>query len=175
MKDFQKLQDAASICFNAPLYICDTPNMKLLDLRAVARRMHSIHGVKIIFTDYIGLIRPENEELPMHEQQSIISKSLKSLARELNIPIVVLCQLARSAEGQVPNLAELRGSGSIEQDADAVILIHGDRKENHSSNENYNPVQDRKLILAKQRNGPVGDIEVAYIANYTKFENKARE
>lgn len=172
-EDFKKLQDAAGECFNAPLYIVDTPNMKLLDLRAMARRMRVNQKVEIIFIDYIGLITPENTETPLHEQQSMISKSLKSLARELEIPIVVLCQVARSAEGNEPGLAELRGSGSIEQDADMVMFIHGDRSRNKETNEGYNPVQDRTLIVAKQRNGPIGDVKVRFFSNYTKFENAA--
>ena len=111
----------------------------------------------------------------MFEQQSAISKSLKALARELDIPVVVLCQVARAAEGEEPNLAQLRGSGSIEQDADVVMFIHGNRQANKESNEGYDPVQQRKIIVAKQRNGPIGDVEVQFLSSYTKFENKARE
>lgn len=175
VEDFRKLQDAAGDLFNAPLYIVDVPNMKLLDLRAMARRMKVDNKVQIIFIDYIGLITSETPDLPMHEQQSAISKSLKSLARELEIPIVVLCQLARTAEGEEPNLAQLRGSGSIEQDADMVMFIHGNRNANKETNEGYDPVQDRKLIVAKQRNGPIGDVELVFLSSFTKFESKARE
>ncbi|MCQ2598625.1 MAG: replicative DNA helicase, partial [Treponema sp.] len=128
LAEFKKLQDAAGRCFNSPLYIVDTPNMKLLDLRAMARRMKVQHDVQIIFIDYIGLISTENPNAPVYEQISEISKSLKALARELQIPIVVLCQVSRDAEGQEPNLAQLRGSGSIEQDADVVMFLHRDRK-----------------------------------------------
>ncbi len=167
IEDFKKLQDAGGDCYNAPLYIVDTPNMKLLDLRAMARRMKVNQGVKIIFIDYIGLITSENADAPLYEQQSAVSKSLKSLARELEIPIVVLCQVTRTAEGEEPNLAQLRGSGSIEQDADMVMFIHGNRS--------AEPVQDRKLIVAKQRNGPIGDVDVVFLSSYTKFENKAKE
>jgi len=173
-EDFKKLQDAANVCFDAPLYIVDTPNMKLLDLRAMARRMRVNQKVQIIFIDYIGLITSEHEEAPVYEQQSAISKSLKSLARELEIPVVVLCQVARNAEGDEPNLAQLRGSGSIEQDADMVMFIHGDRKKQQEGEE-FNPVMDRKLIVAKQRNGPIGDVELLFLSSYTKFENKSRE
>lgn len=175
MSDFHKLQDAGGVCYNAPLYIVDTPNMKLLDLRAMARRMRVNQGVKIIFIDYIGLITSENEDAPVYEQQSAISKSLKSLARELEIPIVVLCQVARDAEGNEPNLAQLRGSGSIEQDADMVMFIHGERKKTAEGEEQAaSPTLDRKLIIAKQRNGPIGDVDVLFIPAYTKFENPAR-
>ena len=173
MEDFKKLQDAAGLCFDAPLYVVDTPNMKLLDLRAMARRMKVNQNVQIIFIDYIGLITSENSDAPVYEQQSAVSKSLKSLARELEIPIVVLCQVARTAEGNEPSLAELRGSGSIEQDADMVMFIHGNRQK--SDGENYEPVIDRKLIVAKQRNGPIGDVDLLFLASYTKFENKAKE
>ncbi|MBQ0039695.1 MAG: DnaB-like helicase C-terminal domain-containing protein, partial [Treponema sp.] len=175
LDDFKKIQDAAGIIYNSPLHIVDVPNMKLLDIRAMARRMKVNQKVQIIFIDYIGLITSENPEQAMFEQQSAISKSLKSLARELDIPIVVLCQVARAAEGDEPNLAQLRGSGSIEQDADVVMFIHGDRKANKETNEGYDPVQQRKIIVAKQRNGPIGDVEVQFLSSYTKFENKARE
>ncbi len=171
LSDFKELQNAAGKCYDAPLYIVDTPNMKLLDLRAMARRMRVNQKVEIIFIDYIGLITSENDSAPVYEQQSAISKSLKSLARELEIPIVVLCQVARTAEGEEPNLAQLRGSGSIEQDADVVMFIHG-VKTRQTEGEEYNPVQDRKIIVAKQRNGPIGDIELLFLSNYTKFVNK---
>ena len=169
--DFQKLQDAAGKCYNAPLYIVDTPNMQLLDLRSMARRMKVNQGVQIIFIDYIGLISTENPNAPVYESQSEISKSLKALARELEIPIVALCQVARDAEGQEPNLAQLRGSGSIEQDADVVLFLHRDRK----IVEEKNPVQEAKCIVAKQRNGATGEVEMMFLPSYTKFENRAAE
>ncbi len=170
--DFQSLQVAAGQCYNAPLYICDTPNMSLIDVRAQARRMKANNDVKIIFIDYIGLIGSEHEDAPVYEQQAAISKSLKSLARELNIPIVVLCQVSRDAEGNEPTLANLRGSGSIEQDADMVMFIHGERR---PKGEDENPIRDRKLIVAKQRNGPIGDVDLIYIAPCTRFESKSRD
>ena len=169
--DFKKLQESAGRCYGAPLYIVDTPNMKLLDLRAMARRMKANYDVKIIFIDYIGLITSEHTDAPVYEQVSEISKSLKALARELSIPLVVLCQVARSAEGNEPNLSELRGSGSIEQDADVVMFIHRERVKTDEEN----PVLDSKLIVAKQRNGPIGDVELLFIPSYTKFENKEKK
>lgn len=171
--ELQKLQDAAGRCFEAPLYIVDVPNMQLIDLRAMARRLKTQHDIKIIFIDYIGLISTQNPNAAVFEQVSEISKSLKSLARELNIPVVVLCQVARDAEGNEPNLAQLRGSGSIEQDADVVMFIHRERKKSEEGVQD--PVQDAKLIVAKQRNGPIGDVELLFLANYTKFENKVDE
>lgn len=169
--DFQKLQDAAGKCFNSPLYIVDTPNMQLMELKSMARQMAENQGVKIIFIDYIGLITTENPNAPVYETVSEISKSLKALARELNIPIVALCQVARAAEGEEPTLAQLRGSGSIEQDADVVLFLHRDRK----IMEEKNPVQEAKCIVAKQRNGATGDVEMIFFPSFTKFENKAPE
>ncbi len=176
IQDFQKLNDAAGACYKAPLFICDVPNMKLLDLRTQARKMVVDKKVQIIFIDYIGLITSENTSKEAWEQQSEISKSLKALARELNIPIIVLCQVARDAEEKEPTLAQLRGSGSIEQDADVVMFIHGERKKTASEEgEESVPVLDRKIIVSKQRNGPIGDVEVLFLSSYTKFENKSKE
>ncbi len=169
LEDVKKIQDAAGRWFDAPLYTVDTPNMRLLDLRAMARRLVVNHKVKIIFIDYIGLISTENSTAPVYEQMSEVSKSLKALARELEIPIVALCQVARDAEGQEPNLSQLRGSGSIEQDADVVMFLHRDRLKEETN------IQEAKIILAKQRNGPTGDIKIMFIPSYSKFENAAND
>ncbi len=171
MQDMKKIQDAAGLCYNAPLYIVDTPNMQLLDLRATARRMVMNSGVQVIFIDYIGLISVDNPSNNTWENISEISKSLKALARELDIPVIALCQVARDAEGQEPNLAQLRGSGSIEQDADVVLFLHRDRK----IMEEQNLVQEAKCVVAKQRNGATGDVEMMFFPSFTKFENKAQE
>ena len=173
LDDFQKLNDAAGRCYDAPLYIVDTPNMQLIDLRAMARRMRTNQKVEVIFIDYIGLIATENSAAPVYEQVSEISKSLKSLARELNIPIVALCQVSRDAEGNEPSLNQLRGSGSIEQDADVVMFIHRERKKQEDGE--AEPVQDAKIIVAKQRNGPIGDVPLLFLSSITRFENKANE
>lgn len=165
--DVKKIQDAAGRWFEAPLYTVDTPNMQLIDLRAVARRMVKNNGVKIIFIDYIGLISTDDPTAPVYEQVSLISKSLKALARELQIPVVALCQVSRDAEGEAPNLAQLRGSGSIEQDADVVMFLHRNRLKEEVT------AQDAQIILAKQRNGATGDIDIIFLPTYSKFENKA--
>ena len=169
LQELQKIQEAAGRLYEAPLYIVDTPNMKLLDLRAIARRLKMEHDIKIIFIDYITLITSENTLIPRHEQIAEISRSLKSLARELNIPVVALSQVRRDAEQKEPTLADLRESGSIEQDADVVMFIHRDRK---SATEEQ-PALETKLIVAKQRNGPIGDLEIIFLPSYSKFENKA--
>ena len=173
LDDFNRVNNAAGRCYDAPLYIVDTPNMPLIDLRAMARRMRTNQKVEIIFIDYIGLITTENPSAPVYDQVSEISKSLKALARELNIPIVALCQVSRDAEGSEPGLNQLRGSGSIEQDADVVMFIHRERKKTEEGE--TEPVQDAKLIVAKQRNGPIGDVPLLFLSSITRFENKTNE
>ncbi len=169
-EDIIKVQDAAGRWYEAPLYVVDTPNMRLMDLKAMARRMVMNQKVEIIFIDYIGLITTEDPSAPVFEQVSEISKSLKALARELAIPIVALCQVARDAEGQKPNLAQLRGSGSIEQDADVVMFLHRERLKEELKGQNAS--QEAELILAKQRNGATGEINILFIPTYSKFESK---
>lgn len=168
--DFQALMDAAGRIYEAPLYIIDMPNMKLLDLRTMVRRLVAEKGVKIAFIDYLTLITHENADLPRWEQISSISRSLKALARELKIPIVALSQLKREAEGKSPGLADLRESGSIEQDADLIMFLHRDRELDKKRDE-QSPVIETQLIVAKQRNGPVGTTAIAFLPAYTRFES----
>ncbi|MFP4153758.1 MAG: replicative DNA helicase [Alkalispirochaeta sp.] len=170
--DFANLTNAAGRIYEAPLWISDTPGMRLLDLRAQARRMVSQHGVRIVFVDYLTLITSENGEIPRHEQIAEVSRSLKALARELEIPVVALSQVSRDTEGKRPLLSNIRESGSIEQDADVVLFLHRDRKLDQESTEHMNVIET-ELIVAKQRNGPVGTIKIAFIPRYTKFDNLA--
>jgi replicative DNA helicase len=173
--DLQKLLKAAGNIYEAPLYIVDMPNMKLLDLRAQARRLRAQQKVEIIFIDYLTLISSENFRLQRHEQIAEISRSLKSLARELDIPIVVLSQLTREAEKEKPNLSAIRESGSIEQDADVVMFLHRERESDKKPEENTGEGSVTNLILAKQRNGPVGTIEIKFLRKYTKFAPLSRD
>jgi replicative DNA helicase len=169
--DFHKLTEAASKIYEAPLYVEDTPSLRLLDLRALARRMKHQFNVAIVFIDYITLITAENRDLARHEQIAEISRSLKALARELDIPVVALSQVRRESEGKQPTLADLRESGSIEQDADVVMFLH---RERGGAGESEQRSLDTELIVAKQRNGPVGNLKIVFIPEYTKFENLAR-
>ncbi len=175
--DFHNLTEAAGRIYEAPLYIDDSPNMKLLDLRAQARRMLSKEGVKIIFVDYIGLIEPESKSnVPRHEQVAEISRSLKSLAREMEVPIVCLSQVGRQSEGKPPTLADLRESGSIEQDADVVMFLHRERETHDTEDRSRGPLNiTTELIIAKQRNGPIGTVPIIFIPKYTRFENFSRD
>ncbi|MCL2184894.1 MAG: replicative DNA helicase [Treponema sp.] len=168
--EHQKIIKIMSIIDEAPFHIVDMPNMKLLDLRAQARKMRAQQEVEIIFIDYLGLIGHENNSLPRYEQISEISRSLKSLARELHIPIVVLCQLTREAQKEAPTLAHLRDSGSIEQDADLVLFLNREfKKSKDASDQTPANIYPTDLIIAKQRNGPIGKIELQLAAKYAKF------
>jgi replicative DNA helicase len=132
--------------------------------------------VKIIFIDYISLITPEDSNLQRHEKVAEMSRSLKSLARELKIPVVALSQVGRQSEGTQPGLADLRESGSIEQDADVVVLLHRDRPHDRSGKEHDTvPDNTTKVIIAKQRNGPTGAFNVKFVPETTRFENITSE
>jgi replicative DNA helicase len=173
-ENFRDILSVTGKMNEAPFYIVDMPNMKLLDLRSQARKLRAKEAVRIIFVDYLGLIGHENNSLPRHEQISEISRSLKSLARELKIPVVVLCQLNREMErigqGQPPTLANLRDSGSIEQDADLVIFLHKKSKKGEEGDQKTAPwVIPTELIVAKQRNGPVGVVELVLQSKYALF------
>ncbi|MDR3312000.1 MAG: replicative DNA helicase [Spirochaetaceae bacterium] len=171
--DWVALNNAAEHYYESPLYVVDSPLMKMLDLRGLARNMITRFGVEIIFIDYITYITPENNFVQRYEQVAEISRSLKALARELKIPVIVLSQVARSAQGKEPTLAELRESGSLEQDADMVLFIH--RPTVTGENDKTGLSNETELILAKQRNGPVGRVNLVFLPQITKFENAARE
>jgi replicative DNA helicase len=169
--DITRLSEAAGRIYEAPLYIADAPNMRLLDLRAHARRMKSRHNIAIIFIDYLTLITSEERDQPRHEQIAEISRSLKALARELDIPVVAASQVRREAEGQKPSLADLRESGSIEQDADVVLFLHRERGGDAEPGSEI----ETDLIVAKQRNGPLGSLKLAFVPQYVRFEDLSRD
>ena len=145
-----------------PLHLIDETNINIHDLKAKARYLKTVFDIKILFIDYIGLIESGMSGRPVYEQQSFVSKELKKLSKELKIPVVALCQVARAAEDKAPTIADLRGSGSIEQDADQVILLHGDRFEDK-------PIQERTFILAKNRNGMTFQNPINFIRAYTQY------
>jgi len=178
--DYKKIVDVMSLLYEGPFYIVDIPNMDLLSLRTQARKLCSQQNVEIIFVDYLGLIAYENNKMQRFEQISNISRALKSLARELHIPIVVLCQLNRDAQWETPTLANLRDSGSIEQDADLVLFLNREQpKKSKNDKEEEKPVSfDRiptDLIIAKQRNGPTGVVKLEMNAKYARFEPPEKE
>lgn len=174
--DWPKLTNAASKLSEAPIFIDDTPSISVLELRAKARRLKSQYGIKLIVVDYLQLMRGPSGIENRQQEISEISRSLKALARELEVPVIGISQLSRAVESRQdrrPQLSDLRESGAIEQDADVVLLLLRE--------EYYNPTPENKglaeLIVAKQRNGPVGSINLAFIKEYTRFENisKRRE
>jgi len=180
--DYKKIVDVMSLLYDGPFYIVDIPNMDLGNLRTQARKLRTQQQVEIIFIDYLGLIAYESGKfpLPRFEQISNISRALKSLARELHIPIVVLCQLNRDAQWEVPTLANLRDSGSIEQDADLVLFLNREQpKKNKKDKEDEKPANfdniPTDLIVAKQRNGPTGIVKLEMIAKYAKFVPLAKD
>ena len=176
--EFIRVMDAADSLYSKSLYIVDVPNIKLGDLRAKARSLKREKHIECILIDYIGLVDPGlDQRTPRHEVIATVSKSLKQLARELKIPIVVLCQVSRDSEEREPILSNLRDSGSIEQDADIVMFLHRKRvlteeeKMQNAKDRDGRPVlQTTMVIVAKQRNGETGAFKVGYNASTTSFE-----
>ena len=166
---------AANNLNKAKIVIDDTGAIDILELRAKARRMKAKHNVEAIFVDYLQLIRAHTKSNASRENEvSMISGSLKAMAKELNIPVVVLAQLNRQAEqGEKPKLSQLRESGAIEQDADVVALLHREREKQHEQKEDDNAGLLSELIIAKNRNGATGTAELLFFPKYTRFENKA--
>ncbi len=160
---------AAGRLYGAPLYIDDTPALTVLDLRARARRLKKEHGLELLVVDYLQLMRGRASNPDRREQEiSEISRSLKALAKELNVPVIAISQLNRMVEQREdkrPRLADLRESGAIEQDADVIIFIYRDIVYNKESKEG----NTAEIIIGKQRNGPVGDVRLTFLDKYTKF------
>ncbi|MBI4335208.1 MAG: replicative DNA helicase, partial [Candidatus Omnitrophica bacterium] len=172
--DWPHLTSAAGRLSEAPLFIDDTPALSLLELRAKARRFKSQHGIKLIVVDYLQLMRGPQKSENRQQEISEISRSLKALARELNVPLIAISQLSRAVEQRSdhkPQLSDLRESGAIEQDADVVALLM--REEYYNETEENRGVAE--VNIAKQRNGPVGTIRLAFISEYARFENLAKE
>src|SRR5439155_5516831 len=141
--------------------IDDAPGLGMLRIGANARRLELRHGIKAVFIDYVQLIGPDNRRENRQEQVAVISRRLKHLARELQIPVVALAQVNRSSEDRQdhkPRLADLRESGSLEQDADTVMLMH--RPEMYEPGQHEGTVE---VMIAKQRNGPTGEITLTYL------------
>ncbi|TWT88403.1 Replicative DNA helicase [Pseudobythopirellula maris] len=171
------IQTAAEIS-TAPLYIDDSPSRTMTEIAAAARRLKRREGLGLITIDYLQLIDPDNARDPRQEQVAKIARRLKGLARELDVPVLCLGQLNRQVESSrdnKPQLSHLRESGAIEQDADVVMFVH--REEYYQTNE-----EDRErcrgeadLLIRKQRNGPVGDVKLTWLHDYTRFTNRAPE
>ena len=178
-KDMANFTRAAGLLGDAPLYIDDTPSRTFAEIGAVARRLKRQQGLGLIIIDYLGLIEPDNTYDSRQEQVAKIARRLKGLARELNVPVVCLSQLNRMTEmikDNRPRLSHLRESGAIEQDADVVMFVH--REEYYHTQEEAEEKNLKglaEIIVAKQRNGPVGDVKLAWLSKITLFSNLANE
>jgi len=172
-RDWPQLAHAAGRLAEAPIFIDDTPSISVLELRAKARRLKAEKNLGLVIIDYLQLMKGYGRSENRQQEISEISRSLKAMARELNIPVIAVSQLSRAVEQRSPKrpqLSDLRESGAIEQDADLVILIY---REDY-----YNPNTSKKniaeVIVAKQRNGPVGTVELLFQKDFARFENLAR-
>lgn len=170
--DWVKLQEAADVLTKAPIFIDDTPALSTLELRARCRRLKAEHKLGLVVIDYLQLMRSSRDIDSREQEISDISRNLKALAKELELPVIALSQLNRKVEERTnkrPMLSDLRESGAIEQDADVIIFLYRD--------EFYNKKDDNpkagmaEIIIGKQRNGPVGEVELAFLKKYTAFEN----
>ncbi|MDD5497845.1 MAG: replicative DNA helicase [Atribacterota bacterium] len=171
--DWPKLSMAAGRLSSAPIFIDDSAGISPLEIKAKARRLKAKHDLGLIVIDYLQLIQTGLKVENRQQEISQISRSLKGLARELNIPVIAVSQLSRAVEQrsvQRPRLSDLRESGALEQDADLVVFIYRE--------EYYKPKSSKKgiaeVIISKQRNGPTGTVELAFLKEYTRFENLAR-
>ncbi|HPU36329.1 MAG TPA: replicative DNA helicase, partial [Bacillota bacterium] len=166
--DWRKLHETARVLAKAPIYIDDTPALSVRQVRAKARQLKAEKGLGLILIDYLQMMTGSRRSENRQQEISEISRSLKGLAKELNIPVLALAQLSRSVE-QRPNkrpvMSDLRESGSLEQDADLIMFIYRD--------EYYNPDSEKKgiaeIIISKHRNGPVGTVELVFLKELTKF------
>jgi replicative DNA helicase len=169
-EDWSRINSAVSVMSKAKVFIDDTPALNPTELRARSRRLKREHGLDLIVVDYLQLMQVHGSAENRATEISEISRSLKALARELEVPVVTLSQLNRSVEQRAdkrPVMSDLRESGAIEQDADLIAFIYRD--------EVYNKDSQRKgiadIIISKQRNGPIGDVQLTFLGEYTKFEN----
>ena len=178
-RDFPKLTGSAGKLANAALFIDDSSGLSILQLRAKARRMFQQYGIKLFVIDYLQLLNSTSRRAENRQQEiADISNGIKALAKELNVPVIVLSQLNRELEkdkNRKPRLSDLRESGAIEQDADLVGLLYkaqsGDEEDGGTQEQEAVPIN---LYIAKQRNGPTGDVNLTFLKAYTRFESAAK-
>ena len=171
--DWPNLTKAAGKLSEAPIFIDDSPGISILELRAKARRLKSRHDVGLVILDYLQLMDESARAENRQQEISVISRSLKALARELNVPVIAVSQLSRAPERREsfrPRLSDLRESGAIEQDADVVLMLF--REDYYNMTDENRGVAE--IIIAKQRNGPTGTVKLAFINEYTRFETLAQ-
>jgi replicative DNA helicase len=172
-EDWHRLTNAAGNLASAPIFIDDSAGMTVLEMRAKARRLKAEHGLSLVIVDYLQLMRGRGNAERREQEISEISRSLKALAKELRVPVIALSQLNRGVESRTekkPTLADLRESGAIEQDADVIIFLYRDEVYNKKREDNKGKAE---IIIAKQRNGPTGEIPLTFLSHCTRFENYA--
>ena len=179
-RELSKIVDASSKLSQSGLHIDDSGGLSILQLRARARRMWQQHGIKLFVIDYMQLLHSTSRRSGENRQQEIteISRGVKALAKDLNVPVIVLSQLNRELEkdkNRKPRLSDLRESGAIEQDADLVGLLYRPGGPDGDDDDAANEAEQINLLIAKQRNGPTGDVRLTFMKGYTRFENAARE
>lgn len=175
-EDWQHLYTAAEVIAHAPVYIDDTPALSTLELRARVRRLKADKGLGLVVVDYLQLMRTNRRTDSRELEISDISRSLKGLAKEMNIPVVALAQLNRKVEDRGdkrPMLSDLRESGAIEQDADVIMFVYREDVYKYQKPAERPPQGKAEIIIGKQRNGPVGVAELLYMSPYTSFEDIA--
>jgi replicative DNA helicase len=176
-KDYGRLSQALGTLAEARVFIDDTASIGVLEMRAKARRLKAEHGLHLPVSDYIQLMQGRGRFESRQAELASISRSLKGLAKELNVPIVALSQLSRATETRSdhrPQLSDLRESGALEQDADVVMFIF--RAEQYRTDDGQPNTEDQgvaEIIVGKQRNGPTGTAKLAFIKEFTRFENLA--
>ena len=176
----KRIMEATGILSEAPIYIDDSPQIRVVEMRSKARRLHYERGINLIIVDYLQLMQGDGRRENRVQEISYISRSLKALARELNVPVLAVSQLSRAVEwraSHMPQLSDLRESGAIEQDADIVMFIYRDEVyytkeewQNQHPDKEY-PREIADIIIAKHRNGPTGQIKLRFRHNLAKFEN----
>jgi len=171
--EWEKILRGAERLFEAKIFIDDTPAISVLEMRSKARRLKAEHGIGMIVVDYLQLMRGSSAPESRQQEISEISRSLKALAKELSVPVVALSQLNRGLESRTdkrPMMSDLRESGAIEQDADVIMFVYRDEVYNKENPE----VKGRaEIIIGKQRNGPIGTVDLTFLGEYTRFENYA--
>ena len=176
--EWRKLSTSVGKLHKAKIFIDDTPALTVLEIRAKARRLKAEHNIGLIVVDYLQLMQGPKNIQSREQEISTISRSLKALAKELNIPVLALSQLNRAVElrgDKRPVLADLRESGAIEQDADVVLFVHRPEMFGITTDENNEPTEGMaEIIIGKQRNGPTGSIRLAFVKTYARFENLTR-
>ncbi|MDD2319806.1 MAG: replicative DNA helicase [Geobacteraceae bacterium] len=169
--DWDKIMRGADKLFEAKIFIDDTPAISVMEMRAKARRLKAEHGVGMIVVDYLQLMRGGSSPESRQQEISEISRSLKALAKELSVPVVALSQLNRGLENRTdkrPIMSDLRESGAIEQDADVIMFVYRDEVYNK---ENPDVKGKAEIIIGKQRNGPIGTVDLTFLGEFTRFEN----